>query len=533
MLLTTILNILISRVALGQAAAVSSPQTTRVSCNNISIPEIPGATIVSIVAEKLLNGSGVYVDEVTPAIGHLDGVNVCDVKVAVSHPGISENVGFQFYLPLEGWNNRFLGVGGGGYVAGNSGILGLGEMAKKGFITAMTDGGNISDAQGLLRDDMITADGGIDMSRLENFASRSLHELAVVGKLVSESFYGKAPAHSYWKGCSTGGRQGMMLAQKYPGDFDGILANAPALDFPRTLVALGWAEFTMRRLNHEVSACALNGFQAGAVAACDKLDGVEDGVIANPDMCRFDPFSVVGQIVDCKDSPHTITSQDAEVVKVIMAGAKGPEGEQLWEPYSWGMTYGSVHPDDPNFAMLWDKWTTIMINKDPSFDISGYKTLTQFAHFMQISLQEFSDVIGTTQTDLSAFRDQGGKLLSWHGLADDILPKEISVQYRKAVEKRMGGSKAVDEFYRLFLPPGLSHCYLGKGAYPADALDSLIKWVEKGEAPEELHGTMKALTGEKAERIICSYPLVARYDGKGDDKKASSYTCAKSFCSTR
>ncbi|KAH6985213.1 feruloyl esterase B [Ilyonectria destructans] len=472
-------------------------------------PKVPGASIVSFSAQEQYNVSGIYVDESIPKIDFMDGLDICNVEVTLTHPGTGDKTGFQIWLPLRGWNSRFMATGGGGYIAGHRGVQGLGLPVKNGFAGGITDGGNISDAGGCLLPDMITPPGQINMDRLTKFASESLHELAVIGKAVAKSFYGRAPSHSYWHGCSQGGRQGYMLAQKYPGDFDGILANAPAIDISRLLVGAGWGEFTMRRLNHTVSICAFNAFYRAAVKACDGIDGVKDDIISNPDSCNFNPFNIVGQIVDCKPGLTTISSKDAEVVKVIMGGAKSPSGTQLWQPYSWGVNFSSVAPVDQSFSELWNRWVSIMVNKNPSFDKSNYKTLEQFAKFIKISVAEYDSVISTTNADLSAFRDQGGKLLTWHGLADDIIPKGNTI--------------------KVFFPAGISHCFGGNGAFPGDALDSLIQWVEKGKAPEQLHGKTRPFPGTPAERIICPYPLVACYDGKGDDTKASSYTCAKNF----
>ncbi|KAH7108823.1 feruloyl esterase B [Dactylonectria macrodidyma] len=528
MTLSTLLATLLMGAGLAHAATVSY-DAKPIACKGIQPPKVPGASIVSFSAQEQYNVSGIYVDESIPKIDFMDGLDICNVEVTLTHPGMGDRTGFQIWLPLKGWNNRFLATGGGGYIAGHRGVQGLGLSVKNGFAGGITDGGNISDAGGFLLPDMITSPGQINMNRLTNFASKSLHELAVIGKAVAKSFYGRAPSHSYWHGCSQGGRQGYMLAQKYPGDFDGILANAPAIDISRLLVGAGWGEFTMRRLNHTVSTCVFNAFYRAAVKACDGIDGVKDDIISNPDSCHFKPFDIVGQTVDCKPGLTAISSKDAEVVKVIMGGAKSPSGTQLWQPYSWGMNFSSVAPVDRNFSELWNRWVSIMVNKNPSFDKSNYKTLEQFAKFMKMSVAEYDSVIGTTNADLSAFRDQGGKLLTWHGLADDIIPKDNTIKYRKAIEAKMGGNQLVNEFYRVFFPAGISHCFGGNGAFPGDALDSLVQWVEKGKAPEKLHGKTRPFSGTPAERIICPYPLVARYDGKGDDTKASSYTCAKHF----
>ncbi|KAJ0366634.1 hypothetical protein COL922a_014405 [Colletotrichum nupharicola] len=170
-------------------------------------------------------------------------------------------------------------------------------------------------------------------------------------------------------------------------------------------------------------------------------------------------------------------------------------------------------------------WVSILINKVPSYNISGYRELDQLVDFFTISYREFDGIIGTNNVDLGAFRDKGGKLLTWHGLADGAIPPANTVDYRQKVERVMGGNARVNEFYRLFLAPGVAHCFGGPGAFPADASNALIKWVEKGEPPLDLHGT--ATPDRK--RKMCLYPLVAQYNGHGDPDDAASYTCAQGY----
>lgn len=515
---------------LASAGVVRAAPTTdgdaAIACDQIPPPELPGVDIISFSAKRELNVSGLFVNESVPKIDLATGLNICNVELSLTHPGVGNKVGFQIWLPLEGWNKRFMATGGGGYVAGSLGTPGLAAPIMQGFAAGVTDGGNISDANGYLSPNMIRSPGEIDIGRFADFSSRALHELALVGKAVTESFYRTPPEYSYWNGCSTGGRQGYMLAQKYPDDFDGILANAPALYFPSLLVALGWGQFTMRRLKHEVPACIFSAFYKASVKACDGLDGVIDDVISNPRACKFDPYSLVGRKVNCSAA---ISRKDAEVVANIMKGPVSPLGTQLWEKWHWGMNYTLLSPTDPNFANLWDRWTKIMIKKDFTFNINGYNSLSQVADFFVISQAEYDGLIGTNNPDLTAFRSRGGKLLTWHGMSDEVIPMDNTLRYRKQVEAVMGGGALVDEFYRVFLVPGVGHCYGGNGAFPKDALNSLMSWVEDGKAPDRLHGKTNDWNGKPAERIMCAYPLVAKYDGKGDASRASSYTCSKDY----
>lgn len=317
-----------------------------------------------------------------------------------------------------------------------------------------------------------------------------------------------------------------MVAQKHPGDFDGIVANAPALYWPSLLVALGWVQFTMRWLNHQVPQCVLNEFSQASVKACDGLDGVIDDVVSNPDACNFDPYSIVGDKANCTPTQVTITDEDAQVVEAIMGGPISSQGTKLWETWHWGTSYTSL-ASPPESLNLWDSWIRIAVNKDADYDINNYRNLSQLVDHFAVSQAEFDGLIVANDPDLSAFRDRGGKLLTWHGMADGIIPANNTVRYRREVEQVMGGNARVDDFYRLFLVPGAGHCNAGNGAYPADALDSLIAWVEEGKAPDTLQGEISDGKGKPAERIMCPYPHVALYDGKGNPRQATSYTCAK------
>lgn len=280
------------------AAAPRRANTGAIACSDIPPPEIPGVKVVDFVAEERFNISGPIFREELSADETITGLNVCNVNVSLSHRGLGDKISFEVWLPLDGWNGRFQVTGGGGWVAGHHGTLGLGIAVDQGFAAAMTDGGNISDEDGFVYDDVV-ADGVVDMGRLYDFSSRGLHEVALVGKAVTASFFGDPADYSYFVGCSQGGRQGYELAQRYPDDFDGILANAPAINCPSLILSMGWGEFVARWKSHRPCACVLQGFQNASIAACDELDGVLDSVISDNSACQFDPSTLVGTQLDC------------------------------------------------------------------------------------------------------------------------------------------------------------------------------------------------------------------------------------------
>ncbi|KAI9167813.1 putative feruloyl esterase [Paramyrothecium foliicola] len=517
----------ITLAALTSATAAlthGSNHTTR--CGGIVAPEIPGAEIIAFSTTERYNMSGFGLNYTAAEFQPVSGINVCEVKVELRRPGAGHGVGFQIWLPLKGWNGRFLGNGGGGFQAGYPDTAGL-YHADQGFAAGVTDGGKIADTTDIFLDEMLT-DGVVDKGRLADFSFRALHDLAIIGKAVTESFYGVKPHHSYWHGCSQGGRQGYILAQRYPRDFDGILSIAPVLYLPEALIGTGWGQLTQRRLKHNVPACVYNAFTQASVKACDGLDGVIDDVVSNIDACKFDPFSLVGQTAFCEgNTTKKVSSEDAEVMSIIMDGPRSSAGTQLYPGWPWGMNF--TETTLPTAQTLWDSWLQVMINKDPEYDVSTYTTLKQFSDFLAVSQSEYNGLLGTDNPDLTSFRDNGGKLLSWHGLADQLLPAATTIRYREEVEALMGGNSQVNDFYRLFLPPGIAHCIGGHGPWPSDSLSSLIRWVEEDMAPEALHGPAGTWRSKPRTRIICPYPWVDRYDGKGDPDDSGSYFCDKEY----
>ncbi|KAM0331447.1 hypothetical protein ACHAQA_003123 [Verticillium albo-atrum] len=505
------------------------------SCESIPAPTIPGAKVLSVTSELRLNLTGPAWDSENQEVITLGPLNLCEVNVTLTHPGANDRVTIWIWLPIEGWNGRFQGVGGGGLQAGRYSLDTLGLAVNDGYAAASTDGSAIADSNNHLYPSLFLEPGVLDLERFTNFAHRALHEVAVIGKAVTASFYETSKFYSYWSGCSTGGRQGYELAQRYPEDFDGILANAPALHWPSFVLAEGWGRHAMRVIGHTPAFCVMQAFTAASIKACDALDGVEDGVISDPTGCNFDPDSLVGEEVACGDgATKVITEDDATIAKMIRAGPKSERGKKLWDGLDWGIDYLGIVPSvvsgiPDSIDKLVSSWIEYFIEKDLNFDVSTLTTIDHMTDLFAVAPSMYDGIIGTNNPDLSAFRDAGGKLLSWHGTADQLIMINNTIRYREQVEAVMGGSDLVDEFYKFYLAPGVGHCEGEAGATPRKALDALVTWVEEGKQPDVLRGTMKNLDGEQAERIICPYPLVARYDGKSDPNDADSFQCAESF----
>ncbi|MGQ4387662.1 tannase/feruloyl esterase family alpha/beta hydrolase [Streptomyces sp. SAS_270] len=462
--------------------------------------------------------------------GTVSGVPAyCEVTVTLTHPGAGDHAKVRTWLPVSGWNGRFQGLGGAAYLAGDNGVA-LGTAVKNGYAAVSTDAG-VGDA--LDTSWALNSEGRVNTALLKNFASRSQHEGAVVGKEVVDGVYGKAPAYSYFTGCSTGGRQGYMEAQRYPDDYDGILADAPAVNWDEFEVATLWPQVVMNNEKTYPSTCEFDAFTNAAVKACDSLDGVKDGLVDDPSRCDFEPRRLIGTKVVCEGKELTITAADATVVGKIWDGPRTASGKKLWSgvpigadltalaglapPASDGSVTGAPFPVPAAWVKLW-------VAKDPALDISKI-TYDRFAQLFKQSQAEYDKVIGTDDPDLSGFRKSGGKLLSWHGQADQYIPTQGTVKYRERVEREMGGAKRVDDFYRLFLAPGTNHCGLNGADGSADGLAALTAWVEHGKAPRTLPATLINASQQKVTRDLCSYPQVSRYNGHGDPALASSFRC--------
>jgi hypothetical protein len=425
-------------------------------------------------------------------------------------------------------------VGGSGWAAG-LGNLSVAPLAAQNFAAATTDAG-LSGDPFTPAAWALTKDGHVNLDLLTNFATRSIHEVAVVGKAVTTAYFGRPAAHSYWNGCSTGGRQGLVAAQRYPNDFDGILAGAPAIYWPEYVVAEQWPLVVMKEANVFPSNCELDAITKAAIAACDELDGVQDNVISDLGNCRFDPFSVAGSKVQCDGQEITITASVAAVVQKIWEGPKRKSGQSLWYGLNKGAPLDSLanttvvngtRTGVPFFVN--DAWIRYFVKEDPNFNLANIGP-DKLAQISAESTQMYDGVIESANPDLFSFKKSGGKLVVWQGDADQLIFPQGTIQYRQRVESVLGGGAKVDEFFRLFIAPGVDHCGLGStaGAVPSDPFSSLVSWVENGTAPEFLAASRSGLPGPQFTRKICSYPLVSKYRGSGDPSVELNYDCIKS-----
>jgi feruloyl esterase len=446
----------------------------------------------------------------------LDGS--CRVTASVTHPPAEDRVRVFVALPQSSWNGRFRGTGGGGFWGGTE--MSLRSPVSRGYVTAATDTGH----QGGSGSFALNANGRLNWQDIRDNAYLGIHDMTVVGKALTVAYYGKAPRYSYFVGSSTAGRQGLMEAQRYPDDYDGIASGCPAVSWPRMMPAFFWPQEVMHRARNFMPKSKLDRVTAAAVGACDGLDGVVDGVIADPSRCTYDSKALVGTQVE--DS--TFTEADADVVRKIWEGPRGHDGRFLWYGLARGAdlsalasTGGTPLTGKPIDVAL--DYLQYFLVQDPHWDWTSL-TSGEFELLFNQSAEEFGPVLGSDDPDLAHFRDHGGKLILYHGLADQLIPVQGTVDYYEQVQQRMGGAQRTMQFARLFLVPGVDHGFIGAGPSPTGLMDALVSWVEDSKAPERLIAELPDDSGKIIRtRPLFPYPQVAVFKGKGSTDEAANF----------
>ncbi len=421
-------------------------------------------------------------------------------------------------LPTQGWTQRYLQTGCGGLCG--SANIGYTQAATcrpivDGTIaSATTDMGH----QGL--NDGSWADG--NPQAIIDFAYRGVHVTAQVAKAIITAYYGRSPAYSYFDGCSDGGREAVMEAQRYPDDFDGIAAGAPASNLVvQNTFHHAWNVVANKDANgnYILLADKLPLIHAAVLAKCDALDGVKDGVLDDPRNCRFDPYTLV-----CSDLSRCLTRAQAAVVRKLHDGATDGKGNRLEQEISheWGSEldwtlFVPAAQGQTSFseqiALSFLRYLAYQNVSDPSFELTDL-AFTKSSFFRTV---QTSSYLSATDPDLSRFRRGGGKLILWHGWSDQHISPQATLEYYETMRQVMGG-RAVDSFARLYLFPGMAHCGGGLGPNTFDVLTPVMNWVEHGVAPYRIVASMTNRT-----RPVYPYPAVARYDGSGSTDDAANF----------
>ncbi len=434
---------------------------------------------------------------------------------------------FESRLPLAGWNGKLAFLGGGGF----DGVISpptqpyvsRSVLADR-YATMTTNGGHDASRNPLT---YFNADFAYDAAKLVDFTYQSEHRALPVGKELIQAFYGSVPSRSYFEGCSMGGHDALIEAQRYPGDFDGIVARAPAGNvmglferFHRTAMAVAAKDGALGEAKQSLLAKAV-------LAQCDKLDGIEDGILSKPAACNFDAREL--RCADGKDSGDTCLS-DAQLATVdtvtkklsLLGGLVTHEGyffggensEKGWGEYIWPqlkLMNSSMH------GLFSQGFLRAFVMRDPDFDVKTWN-----AESAAPQLKTIKALFQADDPDLSKFAARGGKLILWNGTTDvSVSPKETALYYDRVV-KQMGQADA-DKTVELFLAPGVGHCFGGPGADQVDLLRAMAQWVEQGTKPSQ-QKLIATHAVPAATRPMCKYPAYARYAG-GDAADAASYRC--------
>ncbi|KAI2473265.1 tannase and feruloyl esterase [Annulohypoxylon bovei var. microspora] len=508
-------------------------------CNSSSIspPTLEGAVILSISTWLVTNYSRQVTPVYYPNHGSLDVKNssFCNVTVSYTPRQQSDVVSVETWLPINNWNGRFQAAGGSGLGPGRF-DMSYGNMAGaigEGYATASTDAGIATPLDPYSW--VLDGPGKVDEVLIRHWGGDILNDMAVIAKSVIQDFYGRPPDYSYFNGCSQGGRQGFELAQNHPTAYDGIAVSAPAIHWAQWAPAMFWPQLLMNTMNEYPHSCELDFLTALVVQECDGDDGVIDGIISNPKACSFDPFAYVGIYFFClvEDRSMELSRVAAIIANASWAGPTNSEGNFIW----YGLNYGTDLSGDltglgvaattcndstckGNPIPLAYQWIQLFVEKDPNYDYTNI-TREHYDKIMRISGAEYDSIVASSNPNLTEFYRFGGKMMTYHGLYDQVIPIQATEKYYDDIRKFV---PHVEEFYRFYEVPGLPHCF-GNGQ-PTTVFDALRAWVENGTMPGSLPTVLTDAYGRKNNRIICPYPERGVYiEGCGNPADIACFTC--------
>lgn len=470
-----------------------------------------------------------------PDTAPLQGLPAFCRVAGVLRPTTDSLIHFEVWLPNQNWNGRLLGTGNGGF-AGSISFRQMSGYLMRGFAVSGSDAGHRAEAG-----DASWAYGHPE--KVKDFGWRAVHLTAATAKQIVQSYYGKAQSKAYFDACSDGGREALMEAQRFPDDYDGILAGAPA-NYWSHLIGAGVAATQSLTADPRayISDLKLPAIQKASLAACDALDGLRDGIIADPSQCHFDP-----SVLLCKgdDSPDCLTQPQVDALNSLYAGAKDHSGTTLFpgltmgDETGWGIWVIGEGPGGSAAALYAQNDFRYIVTGDPKWNV----LTADLDDSVRQSAQKTAADLDSTDPDLTRFAARGGKLIVYHGWNDPAISPWNTLAYYKSVQQQMGAQK-VDSFARLYMAPGMEHCTGGPGPSAFGQLgiptskgqkfglfDALEDWVEKDAVPGDIFATKYAPAENGARKAVmtrplCSYPQVAKYNGSGDANDAASFACA-------
>jgi hypothetical protein len=501
------------------------------NCEGLAAIRLPNTTIA--VAESRPAG------EFTPP-GGKPIVNLpafCRVAGSIK-PSQDSDIRFEVWLPSANWNGKFQGVGNGGY-AGAITFAGLADAVRNGYAAASTDTGH--------QDSGTSARWALNHpEKIIDFGYRAIHETALTAKAVIGAYYGEAPKRSYFNSCSNGGRQALMEAQRYPADYDGIVAGAPANYWTNLMsAAASGAKATLAEPASYIPASKLRAIEDAALAQCDAGDGVKDGVIENPLTCRFDP-----SVLLCKgeESDACLTVHQVTALKAIYGGLRNSKGQTIFpglspggeaEQGGWANWIAGDAPEKSAMFTYGTQFFKNMLYSDPDWQFRAFDPDRD----VKVADTRMAGNLNSTNPDLSEFQKRGGKIILYHGWSDAAIPAVNAINYYDSVLSKMGDTNA-RSFVRLYMVPGMEHCgggagpnAFGQAGTPNDdrfhSIDAALEaWVEQGTAPDRIIATKYRVNTDRKSGIVrtrplCPWPQVAKYKGSGSTDDAASFVCAK------
>ncbi len=496
-----------------QAAAVPAPA---VSCDSLASLALPNGTITGTEAVE----AGAFVPPMPPGRSLSEGQArqygalpaFCRVAATLT-PSSDSDIKVEVWMPAEGWNGKLQAVGNGAftgslrYGGGRSMASGL----ERGYATASTDTGHVGGS----------AEFGYEHpEKVVDFGWRSVHEMTVTARQVIGAYYGDGPQYSYWFGCSAGGRQAMKEAQRFPADYDGIIAGAPGNDWMgRAAGSLRVAKHLEANEDARLSDEEVQLVHTAVLDACDAADGVTDRVVGDPERCDFDPA-----VLQCSGAggDGCLTAAQVHTVQMMYSSPENPKtgraitgvlpgSETNWTNLGWTRSARGTGLDQYRY----------LVYADPEWTIDRF----DFATDIVAAEETDDDTLNALDPNLQPFFDRGGKLLAYHGWSDAQISPANATQYYQRVLETVGDEATVRDGFRLFMAPGMGHCGGGEGPNAFDALTVMEQWVEQGQAPDRIVASRTRDGAVDRTRPLCPYPQLAVYTGTGSTDDAENFVC--------
>ena len=483
------------------AAFATSVLQAQQPCN--SLLQRGSSTVSITLATEIETGTFTPSDSTIP----LHNLPVFCRVTATLKPTSDSDIHAEIWLPTATWNGKFLAVGSGGW----GGSIAYQDMAaglRRGYATSATDDGHTGRSASFIMG---------HPQKFIDFAYRAEHEMTVEAKNLIKAFYGRDARYSYWDGCSGGGREGLLQAFRYPDEFDGIVAGDPA-NIRRNAWALWLANQTFKDTAAYIPPSKYPMIHRAVLDACDVSDGLKDGLIQNPETCHID-----FQVLACKagDAPDCLTTRQVQSAQTIISPAVDARGNILFERLEpgtelrWARLAGGPQPAE----LFLDQFRYVVYH-DPSWDWRSFDLDRDAAKANAIDKD-----VDELDPNLAAFAKRGGKLLLYHGWADQQVAPGSTVDFYKQAVEQSGDSSGASNWIRLFMVPGMGHCSGGEGPDTFDKMTVIEQWVEQGKAPDTIIASHQTEGKADRSRPLCPYPQIARYKGSGSIDEASNFSC--------